>query len=134
MDNLDLHCAKLGEELGQYNDDETLLTNSLGVLEEQGVYAYFLYLKARGKKPGADISKKCSSFLTDLKLIKACDADVFGALEPLANDLDNLLYARDLLRQSLIYARYHAKASTQERPKQQMDKQPARQKAEGKRT
>ncbi len=37
-------------------------------------------------------------------------ATCFAALQALAEDLDKLLFARDLLRQALVYGRYHAKA------------------------
>lgn len=41
----------------------------------------------------------------------ADDADIFVSLEKgkTAEDLDRLLLARDLVRQTLVYARYHAR-------------------------
>ena len=47
MQNLDLECAKLGRVLAELDGVvEKLLINALSVLEEQGIYACFLYLKA----------------------------------------------------------------------------------------
>lgn len=123
MKNLDLACAELGSKLGQYKDDENLLTDALGVVEEQGVYAFFLFLEARGKGPGKEISSACATFLQDQGLLQNGN-DVLRALRSdVVTKLDALLFARDLLRQALIYARYHAKASEQERPKQQGGRQ-----------
>jgi hypothetical protein len=113
MENLDLRCADLGKQIaGQA--DEKLLTDALSVLEEQGVYAFFLFLKARGKQPGSRVSDACRDFLKRTPqarpLLGAAQGDVFAALQALADDLDGLLLARDLLRQGLVYGRYHAKA------------------------
>lgn len=49
VQNLDAACAKLGAKLGASGnkDTENSITKALGVLEEQGVYALFLYLIAR---------------------------------------------------------------------------------------
>lgn len=119
MKNLDLACAELGSKLGQYKDDEKLLTDALGVIEEQGVYAFFLFLEARGKGPGKETSKVCANFLHAQGLLQNGDGVLDALKKDVATKLDTLLFARDLLRQSLIYARYHAKASEEERPRQQ---------------
>ncbi|MEA3385218.1 MAG: hypothetical protein U9Q89_01995, partial [Thermodesulfobacteriota bacterium] len=37
------------------------------------------------------------------------NADLFTSLQEMANDLDKLFLAHDLVRQSLVYARYHAR-------------------------
>jgi len=113
MENLDLKCAELGKQLADIKDvDDTLLTDALGVLEEQGVYACFLYLEAQRKKPGQAISTECRTFLqrtpTGSPLLGG--GNIWQELRTLAASLDNLLFARDLLRQALIYGRYHAKA------------------------
>lgn len=113
MENLDLRCAALGKKLAE-KADEKLLTDALAVLEEQGVYAFFLYLKARGKDAGAKLSDECRDFLKSTPqakpLLGDAQQDVFSVLQALAADLDGLLLARDLLRQGLVYGRYHAKA------------------------
>jgi hypothetical protein len=113
MENLDLACAKLGDELGSIEGlDEKTLTAALSVLEEQGVYACFLYLNARGGNAGRRVCEKLAGFLRDLPTGDSLLADggLYEALQQLAKDLDNLLFARDLLRQALVYGRYHLKA------------------------
>lgn len=113
MDNLDLRCAELGQDLaGRSGVNDKMLTDALAVLEEQGVYACFLYLKARAGQPGQQIIDRCVTFLRQHPAGAALlgNGDAFTALQKLAGDLDRLLFARDLLRQALVYGRYHAKA------------------------
>lgn len=107
--NLDMECARLGAELGTKSHHKTL-TDALAVLEEQGVYAFFLFLAQKSeRKP---IIESCGAFLKEhLPGGFGSDNDVFKATQEIATDIDKLLLARDLLRQCLIYARYHAKAS-----------------------
>jgi hypothetical protein len=115
MENLDLRCAELGREVAG-KADEKLLTDALAVLEDQGVYAFFLFLTARGKDAGDKVSNACRDFLKRTPqakpLLGGAQSDVFAALQTLAADIDGLLLARDLLRQGLVYGRYHAKAGT----------------------
>jgi hypothetical protein len=113
VENLDLECAKLGQRLaGEDGIDEKLLNDALAVLEEQGVYAFFLYLKAREREGGSRASAACADFLRRVPqgapLLDG--SDVFASLQRLSQNLDDLLFARDLLRQALVYGRYHVKA------------------------
>jgi hypothetical protein len=131
--NLDRCCAQYGWEMaGQVKEKldkdsksrnaETLITKSLGVLQEDGIYAFFLYLVSRGKKEkeGAQVLKDCASgLLQEAKIpnfssgsdpLLAVRGSTDQKVKGLADDLDNLLLAKRLLEQTLIYARYHAKA------------------------
>jgi hypothetical protein len=106
--NLDMECAKLGAQLGTQSDDKAL-TDALSVLEEQGVYAFFLFLAPKSER--RRVTDSCRTFLQDhLPGGFGSGNDVFKATQDIATDVDKLLLARDLLRQSLIYGRYHAKA------------------------
>lgn len=117
VQNLDAACAKLGAKLASSanKDIENSITKSLGVLEEQGVYALFLYLHAREKQWGQTTSNELASFLRknpgQQNALLGSNHDLFEALQQLAGDLDKLLFARDLLHRTLVYARYHAKAA-----------------------
>jgi len=146
VQNLDVACATLGVKLGSSGnkDTENSITKALGVLEEQGIYAMFLYLVARedgkfvpdliafmeewcglkggklryeswtkAKKKLDEVKKsaKSQAIETARKDEKASREAFFQALCDYANDLDNLLFARDLLHRTLVYARYHAKAA-----------------------
>lgn len=112
MENLDLRCAQLGERLASVADDK-LLTDALSVLQEQGLYAFFLFLKIRNEK-GKKIIELCIKFLEETPakkplLSKDLPGDAFKRVMTLAEHLDDLLFARDLLLQALMYGRYHAK-------------------------
>ncbi len=118
FENLDLACAKVGKTMAEMpsKELENLVTSALAVLEEQGMYALFLFLEAQTKK-NKEISKgirdELSKFLKvtpkQAPLLCSSSVDIFASLQQMAEDLDNLLLARDLVRQSLVYARYHAR-------------------------
>lgn len=120
FENLDLSCAKAGKAIAERPSDDLckVLTDALAVLEEQGLYAIFLYLEkaVSGRKKeelAQDVRKKLSTFLKETPRqapLLSDNADVFTSLPQMAEDLDKLLLARDLVRQTLIYARYHARA------------------------
>lgn len=114
MENLDLRCAEFGRKLSSIKEvGEKLLQDALSVLEEQGLYAFFLYLDARGKEPGKPIKEECHQFLCSNPALKsrsgASTNNVFDAVNKLSQSIDELLFARDLLMQALVYARYHVK-------------------------
>lgn len=117
FENLDLACAKVGKTIAERpsKELENLITSALAVLEEQGLYALFLFLKAqtgKNKEIANSVSDKLFGFLKTTpqwKSLLSCSGDIFAALQEAASDLDNLLLARDLVRQSLVYARYHAR-------------------------
>jgi len=113
MQNLDIECAKCGRTLAQRdNIDEKILTEALSVLDEQGVYACFLYLNSRGKEAGRGVSSELVDFLRKVPAGSPLlgNAELFAALQALAADLDKMLFAHDLLRQALVYGCYHARA------------------------
>jgi len=122
--NLDYLAARHAQELvknipGDAKDAENTFTKTLGVLQENGVYACFLYLYAREKK-GAAIADEM------LTLLRALDfpalpqgssgkEDVLKYVaEQVAGNLHSLLLAKEALEQMLIYARYGAKARQKE--------------------
>lgn len=114
FENLDLACAKAGKTIAPKPSKEVanIATNALAVLEEQGVYALFLYLESA--KGDEQVGKGLHAFLKrtpgQKPLVPENTEDVLAAVrDNLTNDLDKLLLARDLLRQTLVYARYHAR-------------------------
>lgn len=123
--NLDQLCAQHGYEMAKEVYDalkkqaENHITKSLGVLQEDGVYAFFLYQVSRGdrEKKGAEKLKQHAA-----ELLKQADIPPFKSIQDpleavrgkedtpgLADNLDHLLLAKRLLEQALIYARYHTK-------------------------
>lgn len=98
------------------NDIENTLAKALGVLQEDGVYACFLYLLAKEKENGAVVVGEMLNLLDRLG---------FGWSKPDGNspgevlthisvkvttDLERLLLVKETFQQMLIYARYGAKA------------------------
>lgn len=98
------------------SDVDNTITKALGVLQENGVYACFLYLLAKEKENGSVVVAEMLDLLDGLR---------FGWGKPPSNkpedvlkhisdkvtvDLERLLLAKETLEQMLIYARYGAKA------------------------
>jgi hypothetical protein len=107
--NLDLECAELGQDIAKDGVDENAIRNALGVLQEHGIYAFFLYCGAKGEPK---ISDKSMCFLKSRRLLPA-DTETSNLFERLreafSTDLQKLLFAKELLERALVYGRYHAK-------------------------
>ncbi len=138
MKNLDLIAAKAAQEIiattrshlskgknGEEteknikaSDVDNLVTKALGVLQENGVYAVQLYLYSRGEADGwiaKHIREKLLLLPFELGLPKPeqtqrSEVALAFLTENICNDLDRLLMVKQLWEQTLIYARYGAKA------------------------
>lgn len=124
MENLDRLCAEYGNKfakevskrLGNAKAAETFITKALGVLQEQGLYAFLLFCESRGdsEKPGAVVIKKLTKEILKDRLGLINDRDILEEIHDknngLASRLDDLLLAIQVIEKSLIYARFHAKA------------------------
>lgn len=126
--NLDRLCAQCGWEMARQvyealkKNAENHITKSLGVLQEDGVYAFFLYQVSRGereRKGAKTLSKQAHDLLKSADIppfstvadsLEAIRGNKNNHITGLSDDLDSLLLAKRLLEQALIYARYHAKA------------------------
>jgi len=121
--NLEQFCAEYGykfaEEVSRaygFNSKkaEVLITKALGVLQEQGLYAFVLFCESRpsGERIGAEeIKELTQELLKKLQLVN--DGDLLDELrkdDGLLTRLDDLMLAIQVLEKSLIYARFHAKA------------------------
>lgn len=121
--NLDLEAAKTAQKIISETKDsegkviENLITKTIGVLQENGVYACMLYLyslNTESTTPEGVIRKKLLK-MTEL-LGKKYDGDdkaenVLGFLtDSICNNLDILLMTKQFWEQTLTYARYGAKA------------------------
>ncbi len=118
MENLEIELATKAEQIAEKGVTHKQITDALGVLEEQGLYAFFLYIKANEKgkqcKAFENLRSECLTYLKKLPYQtppqSSNDQDALEFAKSLAGNLDDLLFARDMLCQCLIYARYHAKA------------------------
>ncbi|NJL05799.1 MAG: hypothetical protein HC911_13015 [Chloroflexaceae bacterium] len=125
--NLDYLAAKYAQEViaqTQGVDKSTVenaITKVLGVLQEQGVYACFVFALSRAKSDNNE-SQSMQAIVSEMaKLLGQLDfavtyeghdaeATLRNVAEHVTQDLDRLLIAKDVLEQMLIYARYGAKA------------------------
>ena len=98
------------------SDVDNTITKALGVLQENGVYACFLYLLAKEKENGSVVVAEMLSLLDGLgfgwgKPPSNNSEDVLKHIsDKVTVNLERLLLAKETLEQMLIYARYGAKA------------------------
>ena len=132
--NLDQWAAQAAQQIvydGRVDAKKlfNVLNKALGVLQAQGVYACMLYLYAESDQ---QLASRIRRTLWDLlqrleqeahlrwqnengeevqRPINSGQRQVLAFFaNVVASDLDTLLLVRDLYEQTLIYARYHAKA------------------------
>ena len=122
MLNLDYECMKYGQKISKISDSnlENNLRKALGVLQEDGVYAMFLWLE----KNASDVNEELVEFLNgkdeneikikkyllnDDKMFRKNFSKFCEDLQTVAQDIDKLLFMKKLLERTLIYALYHAK-------------------------
>ena len=118
MINLDFECARISEEIRKHltvNDKsrkvaETNITKAMGVLQEDGIYAFYLYLKAKNNPTYQSIDSESKKLLKVVFPDIDVDRQGYQLARDLVSDLDRLLLAKELLERMLVYARYHAKA------------------------
>ena len=95
---------------------DNTVTKALGVLQENGIYACFLYLKAKEQKIGGAVVDEMLNLLDGLGFgwgkptDDSAEAVLKHVSEKVTVDLERLLLAKETLEQMLIYARYGAKA------------------------
>jgi len=124
IENIDYLCAKYGhliitkaeiKDNKAKNEADSYLSKALGVLQEQGIYAFYLFLEYRkDKKAMKEVREQTQELLyKELKLLNETESKTnnpFEKAKKISQDLDKLLFARQVLEQTLIYARYHVKA------------------------
>jgi hypothetical protein len=120
--NLDRLAAKHAQAIissttgKKASDVDNTVTKALGVLQENGVYACFLYLLAKEKENGGVVVEEMLSLLDGLGFNWGKPADNSAGMvlshisDKVTVDLERLLLAKETLEQMLIYARYGAKA------------------------
>jgi len=124
MRNLDRLAAQTAQQIitdtSSFGKSEVdnLATKTLGVLQENGVYAAMLYLYSR-TSTDAKIAPSMRPQLLALAAKEVVDKETppdtaMNTLrfitDHITNDLDTLLLVKSLWEQTLIYVRYGAKA------------------------
>jgi hypothetical protein len=96
---------------------ENVATNTLGVLQENGVFAAILYTLTRSgdhEKAAAEIRRGLLDMAPHLKIVACVQRTAPGILDYLTasvcNDLDRMLLVKQVWEQTLIYTRFSAKA------------------------
>lgn len=112
--NLDKECFKIGvgvlngiTDKKKIKDWENKLQKSLGVLEEDGIFAFYIYLKSENKQEDNAILDKA---IECLKLVSISVDNSAENWKRITNDIDQLLLAKEVVEKMLIYARYYAKS------------------------
>lgn len=106
-----------GQKIGQINDHkpETNIRKALGVLQEDGVYAMFLWLECKDKSIKDKIvdmlnQREIQKYLLNNSTNFPDDLNVFyETLKEIAKDIDKLFFMKKILERTLTYALYHAK-------------------------
>jgi len=112
--NLDAHCAHCAHQIvalsGTSRDKEleNRLNNALSVLQEDGFYAFYLFLKYRDlDRPPKDVWSLLRALLRgDAVGAPLPPEDDDTAVIQLTEDLQTLLLAKQLTERTLIYVRY----------------------------
>jgi len=103
------------------SDTDNTVTKALGVLQENGVYACFLYLLAKEKENGMVVVEEMLNLLEGLgfgwqapknngKMDTRAEVVLPFVSNTVTKNLERLVLAKETLEQMLIYARYGAKA------------------------
>ena len=117
--NLDQLAARYAQKIVADGQDglENLITKTLGVLQEQGVYACLLFLFSRTGNEKSMAEKIRTQLYNLLKELPSFQHSVINGQndlqffsERVCGDLNTLLLVKELYEQTLIYARYGAKA------------------------
>jgi len=117
--NLEAICARCGAGIAECVPEpkrgQTLVRNAMGVLREDGVYAFYLYLLYRADEGGDRIWAAVRDLWRDPaagSLLVQGD-DEGERVIALTEDLHRLLLARQLAERALVYALYGLRAGRQ---------------------
>jgi hypothetical protein len=121
----------------QINDaakkSENTVTKALSVLQEDGVYACFLYLLAKEKDSGKVVVAEILELLEQLgfgwnkptkengQVNLSPDIVLKHITDNVTQNLERLLLTKEILEQMLIYARYGAKARQSEKKRDEQE-------------
>ncbi len=117
--------SKIANTEGGKSDKENLINSALGVLQQDGPYAMFLYLEGHKKREITESYKEKllkmfrkekligNSIKTNNKPVPTENtnfSDITAWLQGISSDIDKLLFFKQICQQTLLYARYHVKA------------------------
>lgn len=86
------------------------IDKSLGVLMNDGVYAYYIYVVSEGLKDVFIDKIQALTTFVEVNNVNKNNSELNEEyFQELSKDLGKLLFFRELLEKVLVYARYHAK-------------------------
>jgi len=126
MKNLDYYAAKYGQEMLPVGANAEKLENAankaLGILQENGIYAMLLFLYRENDQEYQAIRTNLARLLTteDIAILPADQLpiekdgpvkDIFiqAIFDNVLSDLSKTVFAKELIQQTLIYARHAAR-------------------------
>jgi len=106
-EQLESVVCRLGRNIAEKAASTSEIDKALGVLGSDGVYAYYVYVLSKNidgvfLEGITDLMK-----YTDIKLKEKKYKEYFAEL---SINLKDLLFFKEMLSQTLTYARYHSKA------------------------
>lgn len=116
--NLETLCARYGSQIVEHKEKaksperlQNVLRNALGVMREQGTFAFFLYLQYQKKDDGGVIWDQIKGLwqCEALGRLLGQGADRQAVID-LTDDLNDLLLARQVAERALVYALYGLRA------------------------
>jgi len=107
--NLDYISAEYGQEIPKIKKDDTAIQKALGVLQEDGLFAFVLFIEYKKDKIYDRIQKETTSLLNDIGL-NPNKENLRKNIQEITRNIDDMFLAKDLIEKTLVYARYHAKA------------------------
>ena len=118
--SLDLECAVWAERTAGplSNKAGAVVNDAASVLAKQGPYAMMVFLESKGKPDSNHLLGEIVKALNDIASLKAADQDqqarnggkVRATLKQASQNIDDLLLARTVLQQCLVYLRSQVKA------------------------
>lgn len=106
--NLEVTINKVGYEIANIIDKNNI-EKLLGVLVSDGVYAMWVYMKSKKDIKENELIEKIEPIIK-FTHAELSNSDYETYFQKLSEDLNGLLFFREILERALIYARYHAKA------------------------
>lgn len=112
MTNLDYLCAKYGQNIPKSKDDRNIIQNALGVLQEDGLFAFVLYLEEQeGSEDVAGKIKEKSNKLLRKAFSEAADKSLReNMVEIIEENLDKMFLSKKVLEKMLVYAKHRSQA------------------------
>jgi hypothetical protein len=112
---IEAKCAEKAQEIvklagGKKNADlENRLRNAMAILQEEGLYAFFLFLQYRNKQNDLEKAWKVLAELLktfQIEQLTGAFAQDEKKVVAITANLDKLFFTRQILAQTLIYALY----------------------------